>query len=162
MSIRQLGREARAKKRSTKQHRDIIQNIGREWLYVEGYPERMRRSWDDNRGAWPHRVKTTSTGPHAASSKTQYEDPLYERNVIVAWSVRSDADAKRVENRVKAILAQHDIPLRGAWHDIEPNNMVEIVTWAATVEGVELLTEREYWKLIDQLYDQRARKRAAG
>ena len=154
-------REAKYRKRSSPQHKAIIERLGCAWVYIEGYPERIPRRFGDNMGSWPHRVKATTTGPQAAHQKTQYEDPLHERNVIMSWAVQSDAHGKRLERRIRAILEQMEVPLRGQWHDIEPDKMIEIVQWAATVEDLELMPEREYWALVDRLYDQRAKRRAS-
>lgn len=163
MSIRHLAHEARARKRSSPQHKSVIRSLGGTWLYIEGYPERIPREFGDNLGAWPHRIKLTSTGPLTASSKTQYEDPIHERNVVASWHDTIEREAKAVEQRIRAILEQHDVPLRKGWYDIEPDKIVQIVEWAAMVENAEhLRTEREYWALVDFEYDQRARKRAAG
>ncbi len=127
------------------QESSSIKRLGLCWLYVESYPERVWRFPGDNRGAWPSRLKGTSKGPYTALRKTINEDPVHERHVFRAWGLQSDEHARRVVRRVGQFFQEHDVAMRGVWHDMEPARMAELIEWAAMVIGIELLTESEFW-----------------
>ena len=105
-------------------------------VFVEGYTGTVPRTFGDNAGVWPTRVRTTAADPNKRARDASYDNPVHSVIVQAVYWFRSDAEARRVFDRVLGILRDHKEELHFAWHNIAPAKVCECIVWACTVEDL--------------------------
>jgi len=135
-----------------------FKRLGFAAVFVEAYHERVRRTWHDNKGVWPTRIRTTTDDPLKRVQAGDYEDGVHGRGLVFCYWVAGPELARRVADRSTAILAEHADRIRHAWHDAVPEGVDQLVQWAAMAEGVELWTETEVRAAVQAAHARRMGK----
>lgn len=116
--------------------RRLIKQAGWTALFVEGYGNPVPRSFGDNQGVWPARVRSTGGDPRQRARDADYDNPIHGVYVHSIYWLRWPVEAERVTARITTLLAERREPLAHAWHNITPAQLDELIRWALTVEGV--------------------------
>ncbi len=123
--------------------RKRLRHMGFAAVFVEAYHDRVPRTFGDNRGVWPTRIRSTTDDPDRRVRQGDYEDGVHGRGLIFCYWVSAPEFAQRLSARANAILTEHADQIRHAWHDAVPDGVDTLVQWAAMAEGIELWSETE-------------------
>ena len=117
-------------------------------MFVERTVGRVPRSFGDNRGAWPSRIRTTAADPRKRVPAGDYDDPLHGHHLVYCYWCRNEAQARCLVEETTRVMTDYGSRLRHAWNDIPPPKMDEIVRWAATVGQIEIWSDAECFAAV--------------